>query len=145
MREKIGLLFAVLLLSIQGAFAQITFSLNGADFNDVAYRNTKGMTTVTLPAGTSLEGIITGVKIDGTDVDASAITPNPLTTKIKYGETKVFTHNNRAFGFVFEEDLWFCGVFISDCHINQGSGHDGTSTEEMKRIMNSIIAIWIFF
>ena len=141
MREKIGLLFAVLLLSIQGAFAQMTFSLNGADFNDVAYRNTKGMTTVTLPAGTSLEGIITGVKIDGTDVDASAITPNPLTTKIKYGETKVFTHNNRAFGFVFEEDLWFCGVFISDCHINQGSGHDGTSTEEMKRIMNSIIAM----
>ena len=82
MREKIGLLFAVLLLSIQGAFTQMTFSLNGADFNDVAYRNTKGMTTVTLPAGTSLEGIITGVKIDGTDVDASAITPNPLTTTV---------------------------------------------------------------
>jgi hypothetical protein len=32
-------------------------------------------------------------------------------------------------------------VFFSDCHINQGSGHDGTSAADMQTIMNNIIAM----
>lgn len=36
------------------------------------------------------------------------------------------------------EDMWFCAVFFSDCHINQ-NGHDGTSAEDMATIMNNIL------
>lgn len=121
------------------ANAQMTFTLNGITYGDVAERNSKGFTTVTLPAGTDLSGLITAVKVDGNTVTASQVTPNPTTTKLNYGELKVFTYDNKAYGFRFEEDVWFCGVFFSDCHINQGSGHDGTSAEDMTNIMNHII------
>jgi len=122
-----------------GMCAQMTFTLNGVTYGDVAERDSKGFTTVTLPAGTDLSGLITAVSVDGTPVSASQVTPNPTTTKINYGELKVFTYNNRAYGFLFEEDVWFCGVFFSDCHINQGSGHDGTSAEDMSAIMTNIL------
>ena len=124
-----------------GASAQMTFTLNGVTYGDVAERDSKGFTTVTLPAGTDLSGLITAVSVDGTPVTASQVTPDPTTTTINYGELKVFTYNNKAYGFRFEEDVWFCGVFFSDCHINQGSGHDGTSQADMTTIMNNIIAM----
>lgn len=122
-----------------GASAQMTFTLNGVTYGDVAERDSKGFTTVTLPAGTDLSGLITAVSVDGTPVTASQVTPDPTTTTINYGELKVFTYNNKAYGFRFEEDVWFCGVFFSDCHINQGSGHDGTSASDMTTIMTNII------
>ncbi len=122
-----------------GMSAQMTFTFNGMSFGDVAERDSKGFTTVTLPAGTDLNGLIAAVSVDGTPVSASRVTPNPTTTKINYGELKVFTYNNRAYGFLFEEDVWFCGVFFSDCHINQGSGHDGTSATDMSAIMTNIL------
>lgn len=122
-------------------WAQMTFTLNGVTYDDVASRDSKGMTTVTLPAGTNLNGLISAVKIDGATVNANDITPNPLTTTLNYDELKVFTYQNRAFGFRFTEDVWFTAVFISDCHTNQGSGHDGTSAENLKKIMNNIIAM----
>ena len=53
----------------------------------------------------------------------------------------MFTYDNKAYGFRFVEDVWFCAVFFSDCHINQGSGHDGTSAADMTTIMNNIIAM----
>ena len=121
--------------------AQMTFTLNGVNFDNVAERDSKGFTTVTLPPGSNLNGLIKAINIDGMAVSASSITPNPTTTKLNYGELKVFTYKNKAYGFRFEEDVWFCGVFFSDCHINQGSGHDGTSTEDMARIMNNILAM----
>ena len=141
MRQRLCLLATALLLSVPMAMAQMTFSLQGLNFDQVASRNAKGLTTLTLPPGRSLDGLITGVQIDGSAVDPAAVIPNPLTTRLAFGETKVFTYGNRAFGFELEEDVWFCGVIVSDCHINQGSGHDGTSSDEMKRIMNSIIAM----
>lgn len=121
--------------------AQMTFTLNGINFDNVAERDSKGFTTVTLPAGTNLNGLINAINIDGMAVSASDVIPNPTTARLKYGELKTFTYKNKAYGFRFEEDLWFCGVFFSDCHINQGSGHDGTSTEDMARIMNNILAM----
>jgi hypothetical protein len=119
--------------------AQMTFTLNGVAFNNVAERDSKGFTTVTLPAGTDLNGLITAVTIDGETVDATQVVPNPTTTKLNYDELKVFTYNHKAYGFRFTEDVWFCGVFFSDCHINQGNSHDGTSAEDMATIMNNII------
>lgn len=122
-----------------GTWAQMTFTLNGVTYGDVAERDSKGFTTVTLPAGTNLSGLITAVQVDGSTVSASQVTPNPTTTTINYDEIKVFTYNNKAYGFRFVEDVWFCAVFISDCHINQGSGHDGTSQADMTTIMNNIL------
>ena len=126
-------------LTSMSVFAQMTFTLGGITYGDVAERDSKGFTTITLPAGTNPKGLITAVQIDGQTVSASEVTPNPTTTTINYDELKVFTYNNKAYGFRFVEDVWFCGVFFSDCHINQGSGHDGTSQEDMSTIMNNIL------
>lgn len=141
MKKRLLSLLMVSLALCSTTFAQMTFTLNGITFSDVAQRDRKGFTTVSLPAGTDVRGLITAVQVDGQAVDANAVTPNPLTTSINFGELKVFTYNNRAYGFRFEEDLWFCGVFISDCHVNQGSGHDGTSAADLANIMNNIIAM----
>ena len=129
-----------LLTLLAAAQAQMTFTFSGATYGDVAQRDTKGMTTVTLPAGTDLSGLITAVQVDGQSVDPSQVTPNPTTTTINYDELKVFTYQNRAYGFLFTEDVWFCAVFISDCHTNQ-SGHDGTSASDLTAIMNNILAM----
>ncbi len=130
-----------LYLSVQSICAQMTFTLHGISFQDVAARDAKGFTTVTLPGGTSLSNLITAVQIDGREVSAEEVTPNPLTTPLNSGELKLFVYKNQVYGFRFVEDVWFVGVFISDCHINQGSGHDGTSATDMKTIMQNIIAM----
>ena len=118
--------------------AQMTFTLNGLTYADCAETNLlDGSTTITVPAGTNLSGLITAVQVDGTTVSASQIKPNPTTTNITPGELKVFVYNNKAYGFRFEEDIWFCAVFISDCHTNQ-TDHDGTSASDLTTIMNNI-------
>lgn len=123
----------------RGGVSTMTFTFNGVTYSDVAETNSKGLTTITLPAGTDLDGLITAVQVDGETVLASEVTPNPTTTTLNYNELKVFTYNNKAYGFRFAEDVWFCAVFFSDCHINQDSGHDGTSAEDMTTIMNNIL------
>lgn len=140
MLKRFNILILFCIVCICGT-AQMTFTLNGIAYEEVAERNSKGFTTITLPAGTNLSGLVTGIKVDGKTVAASQVKPNPMTTTWNYGELKVFVYNNKAYGFRIEEDVWFCGVFISDCHINQGSSHDGTSSEDMTRIMNNIIAM----
>ena len=139
MKLRLTTFCAVCVISLQMVCAQMTFTLKGMTYSDVAKRNSKGMTTVTLPANTNLSGLITAVQIDGKAVNASLITPNPTTTTLKYNEMKVFVYNNKAYGFRFTEDVWFCGVFFSDCHVNQASTHDGTSAEDMTRIMNNML------
>ena len=141
MKIRLLTLCSLLWIPLVNVCAQMTFTLNGIDYASVAERDAKGFTTVTVPAGTDPGGLITAVAVDGVAVNANDITPNPTTTKLNYGELKVFTYNNKAYGFRFEEDVWFCAVFFSDCHINQGSGHDGTSAADMKTIMNNIIAM----
>ena len=139
MTKKTLMCCALLWLTLMPLYAQMTFTLNGITYGDVAERDSKGFTTITLPAGTDPTGLITAIQIDGAPVSASSVTPNPTTTTINYDELKVFTYNNKAYGFRFVEDVWFCGVFFSDCHINQGSGHDGTSADDMTTIMNNIL------
>ena len=141
MKQRLAAMCAFLWLAATSLFAQMTFTLNGVDYSSVANRDSKGFTTVTLPAGTDLSGLITAVAVDGFPIDASLVTPNPTTTKLNYDELEVFTYDNKAYGFRFVEDVWFCAVFFSDCHINQGSGHDGTSAADMTTIMNNIIAM----
>ena len=120
--------------------AQMTFELNGLTYADCAEVNAAdGSTTIKVPAGTDLSGLITGVKVDGVTVsDLSSIKPNPTTTYLAYDELEVFVYNNKAYGFRFVEDVWFCAVFISDCHVNQESTHDGTSAADLATIMQNI-------
>ncbi len=133
------LTFIFLCMAVLMTNAQMTFTLNGLTYANCAERNSlDGSTTITVPAGTNLNGLITAVQVDGQTVNASLIKPNPTTTNITSGELEVFVYNNKAYGFRFVEDLWFCAVFISDCHTNQGSGHDGTSKEDLTTIMNNI-------
>ena len=140
MKQRLAAMCAFLWLTATSLFAQMTFTLNGVDYSSVANRDSKGFTTVTLPAGTDLSGLITTVKVDGQTVTASQVTPNPTTTTLNYDELKVFTYGNKAYGFRFVEDVWFCAVFISDCHVEHGS-HDATSTSDMASISNNIIAM----
>ena len=117
----------------------MTFTLKGLNYADcIATNPADGSTTITLPAGTNLSDLITEVKIDGVTVDASRISPNPTTTNLAYDELEVFVYDNKAYGFRFTEDVWFTAVFISDCHTNQNSGHDGTSQDNLATIMQNI-------
>jgi hypothetical protein len=133
------LTFILLCVVAMTANAQMTFTLNGLTYADCVEENPlDGSTTIKVPAGTNLNGLITAVQVDGQTVNASQIKPNPTTTNITSGELEVFVYNNKAYGFRFVEDVWFCAVFISDCHTNQGSGHDGTSASDLTTIMNNI-------
>lgn len=139
MKPRFAMMCALLWVVATTISAQMTFELKDITYSNVAERNSKGFTSVTLPAGTNLSGLITSVIVDGEPVDANQVTPDPTNTQLKYGELKVFTYNNKAYGFRFVEDVWFCGVFFSDCHINQNAGHDGTSQEDMVNIMTNIL------
>ncbi|MBQ9362716.1 MAG: metallophosphoesterase [Bacteroidaceae bacterium] len=140
MKNRLFVLSSLMWMSFLIVSAQMTFTLNGVTYGDVAERDSKGFTTVTLPAGTDLSGLITGVQVNGNTVTASDVTPNPTTTTINYDELKVFTYNNKAYGFRFVEDVWFCAVFISDCHTNQ-TDHDGTSASALSNMMTNICAM----
>lgn len=136
---KKQLLLFITCITALAVNAQMTFTLNGLTYANCAESNPlDGSTTIKVPEGTSLNGLITAVQIDGQTVNASQIKPNPITTNITPGELEVFVYNNKAYGFRFEEDIWFCAVIISDCHTNQGSGHDGTSASDLTTIMNNI-------
>ena len=141
MKNRLSFIFIVLWLVMLPVCAQMTFTFNGVNAADCVSETNQqdGSTTITLPSGTNLNGLITAVQIDGTTVDASQVKPNPLTTSLNYDELRVFTYNNKAYGFRFTEDVWFTAVFFSDCHTNQGSDHDGTSATDLTTIMNNIV------
>lgn len=138
--KKISLLLAACLMTL-AASAQMTFTFSNGVTATTETNPEDGSTTITVPAGTDLSGLITAVQIDGTTVTASQITPDPTTTIIDWGELEVFTYNNKAYGFRFVEDVWFCAVFFSDCHTGQESGADGTSVADLTAITNNIIAM----
>lgn len=138
--KKISLMLLSCLISV-AASAQMTFTFASGVTATTETNPEDGSTTVTLPAGTNLSGLITAVQVDGVTVTPSQITPNPTSTLIDWGELEVFTYNNKAYGFRFVEDVWFCAVFISDCHTGQDSGADGTSVADLTTITNNIIAM----
>ena len=120
----LGLL--VMALFAVNSFAQMTFT-----YSAVATESTlaDGSTLVQLPAGTNLNGgIITGVKVNGTPVDAASVVPNPTKTFITDGEIETFVYDGKAYSFRFTAGEYFTVVMFSDPHVD---------TEETK---NSISA-----
>lgn len=131
------LFFIAFTLFSMGMNAQMTFTYNTSGEVTTTV-DPDGVTRITAPSGTDLASFISGVKVDGATVAASEVTPNPTTTKIYADRLEVFTYQNKAYAFRFDTDDYFTAVFISDCHVNQGSGHDGTSAEDLTKIMNNI-------
>ena len=138
--KKITMLLAACLMTI-AASAQMTFTLRSGVTATSATNPVDGSTTLTVPAGTDLSGLITAVQIDEAAVNASQITPNPTTTKIDYGQLEVFTYNNKAYGFRFVEDVWFCAVVFSDLHTVNSNGSGEMSVEDLTTMTNNIIAM----
>lgn len=68
-RTNLAKLAATLVLAVMtsaSAWGQMTFELNGFTYDEVLERDSKGFTTVTLPVGTDLSGLITGVEVTET-------------------------------------------------------------------------------
>lgn len=68
-RTNLAKLAATLVLAVMtsaSAWGQMTFELNGFTYDEVVERDSKGFTTVTLPVGTDLSGLITGVEVTET-------------------------------------------------------------------------------
>ena len=122
----LGLL--VMALFAVNSFAQtMTFTFEGgakptySEMSDGSY-------LVQLPAGTDLNSVITGVKVNDEAVDATSVVPNPTKTFITDGEIETFVYDGKAYSFRFTAGEYFTVVMFSDPHVD---------TEETK---NSISA-----
>lgn len=89
-----------------------------------------------LPAGTDLNDAITGVKVNGTAVDAASVVPNPTETFITEGEIETFVYGDKAYSFRFIAGGYFTVVMFGDPHVAESSG---ISVDDMKAKVTSIL------
>ncbi len=127
-RRFLGLIAAALLTT--SAWAQMTFTYSGSPTVKET-TSADGSTLVQLPAGTDLNAAITGVKVNGTAVDATAVVPNPTETFITEGEIETFVYDGKAYSFRFLAGEYFTAVFFSDPHVD---------TETIKNTLTSQVA-----
>lgn len=127
-----GLIAAALLTT--SAWAQMTFTYsNGA--TATASEMSDGSWLMQLPAGTDLNNAITGVKVNGTTVDARQVVPNPTETFIKEGEIETFVYGGKAYSFRFITGQYFTVVMFGDPHVAQ---NDGISVADMQAMASNI-------
>ena len=120
------------------AWAQMTFTYSNST---TATESTlsDGSTLVQFASGTDLNGgIITGVKVGGTTVQPSAITPDPTKTFITDGEIETFVYDGKAYSFRFTAGKYFTAVMFTDPHVAM-DGH--VSVEDMKIIVSNIASL----
>ena len=91
-----------------------------------------------LPAGTDLNSAITGVKVNGTAVDAGSVVPNPTETFITEGEIETFVYDGKAYSFRFLAGEYFTAVIFSDPHVAQDD-YDGITVDNMKTFVNNVV------
>lgn len=103
------------------AWAQMTFT-----YSTTATESTlsDGSILVQFAAGTDLNAAITGVKVNGTAVDAASVVPNPTETFITEGEIETFVYDGKAYSFRFLAGEYFTAVIFSDPHVD---------TEDIKK------------
>ena len=89
-----------------------------------------------LPAGTDLNSAITGVKVNGTAVDAGSVVPNPTETFITEGEIETFVYDGKAYSFRFIAGGYFTVVMFGDPHVAESSG---IPVDDMKAKVTSIL------
>ena len=112
-KRFLGLITAALLAT--GAWAQMEFTYSATATET---KTSDGSTLVQFPAGTELTGVITGVKVNGQDVDPSDVTPNPTKTFITDGEIETFVCDGKAYSFRFLSGGYFTMVIFSDPHVD---------------------------
>ena len=91
-----------------------------------------------LPAGTDLNAAITGVKVNGTEVEATNVVPNPTKTFITEGEIETFVYDGKAYSFRFLTGQYFTAVIFSDPHVAQDD-YDGITVENMQKFVNNVV------
>ena len=134
LKKRILGLIAVALLTTS-AWAQMKFTFEGgATAKEVEMPD--GSMLVQLPAGTDLNSAITGVKVNGTAVDATSVVPNPTETFITDGEIETFVYEGKAYSFRFLAGEYFTAVMFSDPHVAEGSG---ISVADMQTMATKII------
>ena len=135
-KRFLGLIAAVLLAT--SAWAQMTFTYSATATESTM---TDGSTLVQFAGGTNLNGgIITGVKVGGTTVQPSGITPDPTKTFITEGEIETFVYNGKAYSFRFMAGQYFTAVMFSDPHVAQDN-YEGTSVENMQDFVSKILKL----
>ncbi len=116
--KRLMSLAAAVLVAIS-SWAQMEFTYSAAATESTM---TDGSTLVQFAGGTDLNGgIITGVKVGGQTVQASAITPDPTKTFITDGEIETFVYDGKAYSFRFIAGEYFTAVFFSDPHVDTES------------------------
>lgn len=119
------------LLCAASSFAQtMTFTYAGGA-TATASEMADGSWLMQLPAGTDLNAAITGVKVNGTVVDATKVAPNPTETFITEGEIETFVYDGKAYSFRFLAGEYFTAVFFSDPHVD---------TEDIKNTLTGQVA-----
>ena len=133
-KRFLGLIAAALLTT--SAWAQMTFT-----YSTSASESTMvdGSTLVQFAGGTNLNGgIITGVKVNGTAVNAANVVPNPTKTFITEGEIETFVYDGKAYSFRFLAGQYFTAVIFSDPHVAQDD-YDGITVANMQTFVNNVV------
>lgn len=119
------------------SFAQMTFTFAGG--TEPTYSEmSDGSYLVQLPVGTDLNSAITGVKVNGTDVDATKVVPNPTTTFITENEIETFVYDGKAYSFRFIAGEYFTAVMFGDPHVAQDNG---ISVADMQTMVTNILSL----
>ena len=133
------LLFSLLFFSL-AAWSQMTFTYAVEPLSQT--RQADGAVLVTFPAGTNLQGVITGVSVNGKTVTTDMVVPNPTTTLVRQKELETFVYLNKAYSFRFatleDASKIFKVIIFSDPHIEQGS-YDGTSVGNMQTYVKNMV------
>lgn len=137
-KRFLGLIAAALLTT--STWAQtMTFTYAGGA-TATASEMVDGSWLMQLPAGTDLNSAITGVKVNGTAVDAASVVPNPTETFITEGEIETFVYDGKAYSFRFLAGQYFTAVMFSDPHVAQDN-YSGTSVADMQALVSEILKI----
>lgn len=123
-------LFVGLLCAVSSFAQTMTFTYAGGA-TATASEMADGSWLMQLPAGTDLNAAITGVKVNGTDVDAADVVPNPTETFITENEIETFVYDGKAYSFRFIAGEYFTAVFFSDPHVD---------TDAIKNTLSSQVA-----
>lgn len=123
-------LFVGLLCAVSSFAQTMTFTYAGGA-TATASEMADGSWLMQLPAGTDLNAAITGVKVNGTDVDATKVVPNPTKTFITENEIETFVYDGKAYSFRFLAGEYFTAVMFSDPHVD---------TEDIKNTLTGQVA-----
>ena len=130
-------LVAAAMLTINALAQTMTFTY-ASGITATASEMADGSWLMQLPAGTDLNNAITGVKVNGTAIDAASVVPNPTTTFITDGEIETFVYEGKAYSFRFVAGEYFTVVMFSDPHVAQDD-YDGITVENMQTFVNNVV------